>query len=128
MIAAMTVRSLFPILRTRDLPRLLAFYVTAFGAVEHYRWEDVYVALSLGGDGAGIGIGLEPAAREGDQLSLWVYVDDVDAVFRACLDTGASSVADPADMPWGERVAQIHDPDGNLVYLGATSGTGASTT
>jgi uncharacterized glyoxalase superfamily protein PhnB len=27
-------------------------------------------------------------------------------------------VAEPADMPWGERVAQVRDPDGNLVNLG----------
>lgn len=122
----MTVRSLFPILRTRDLPRLVAFYATAFGATEHYRWGDVYVALSIGRES--LGIGLEPAAREGDQLSIWIYVDDVDAVHQACMDAGATSLAAPDDMPWGERVSQIHDPDGNLVYLGAASRADASTT
>jgi uncharacterized glyoxalase superfamily protein PhnB len=122
----MTVRSLFPILRTRDLGRLVAFYSTAFGATEHYRWDDVYVALSVGG--GSLGIGREPAAREGDQLSIWIYVDDVDAVHQACLDAGATSLVAPDDMPWGERVAQLHDPDGNLLYLGATSAAGASNT
>jgi lactoylglutathione lyase len=32
---------------------------------------------------------------------------------------GAPIVAAPEDQPWGERVAQTRDPDGNLVYLGA---------
>jgi uncharacterized glyoxalase superfamily protein PhnB len=27
---------------------------------------------------------------------------------------------DPAtDQPWGERVARVHDPDGNLVLIGS---------
>ena len=30
---------------------------------------------------------------------------------------GFEPVADPADMPWGERIAWLADPDGNLVML-----------
>jgi hypothetical protein len=31
-------------------------------------------------------------------------------------------------MPWGERVAQVRDPGGNLVNLGAEAGAAAATT
>lgn len=30
---------------------------------------------------------------------------------------GAESIAAPEDLPWGERVAQVRDPDGNLLYV-----------
>lgn len=115
----MVVRSLFPILRTRDLAALQKFYETVFDAVEHYRFEDVYVALTVGG--GQLGIGLEPEVASGDQVSIWLYVDDVDAVHRAAVEAGARSVMPPSDMPWGERVAQVHDPDGNLLQLGSES-------
>ncbi len=113
----MAVRSLFPILRTRDLAALISFYERAFGGVVHNRFEEVYVAMTMG---SGIlGIGLEPEASGADQMAIWLYVDDVDAAYGAALDAGASSIEPPADMRWGERVAQVADPEGNRVYLGA---------
>jgi lactoylglutathione lyase len=42
---------------------------------------------------------------------------DVDGVFARAREEGYEAVSDPADMPWGERVAWIADPDGNLVML-----------
>jgi DNA-binding FrmR family transcriptional regulator len=32
----------------------------------------------------------------------------------------AEAVATPENRPWGERVASVRDPDGNLVHLGAS--------
>ena len=68
----------------------------------------------------GIGAGGETAE---DRFGYWVYVDDVDASIDAVSAAGAPAVAAPVDQPWGERVAQTRDPDGNLVYLGAAIGT-----
>lgn len=117
----MTVTRLFPILRTSDLPRLVAFYETAFSASVDYRYEhdgtDVYVALAVGG--GSIGIGFEPDVFAGDPVAIWLYVDDVDSAYSRAVAAGAASVAAPEDMPWGERVAQVRDPDGTLLYLGA---------
>ncbi|WP_091233535.1 glyoxalase/bleomycin resistance/extradiol dioxygenase family protein [Microbacterium sp. 3J1] len=115
----MGVTSLFPILRTSDLPRLASFYESAFDAVVTYRYTDdgidVYVALAVGG--GALGIGLEPRVTPGDPVAVWLYVDDVDAAFTGSLAAGAEAVAPPDDMPWGERVAQVRDPDGTLLYL-----------
>ena len=33
-------------------------------------------------------------------------------------EAGVEIVEEPADQPWGERVARVHDPDGNLVIIG----------
>ncbi|MCT9819702.1 VOC family protein [Microbacterium sp. W1N] len=118
----MAVRSGFPILSTRDLPDLVAFYERAFGAVVEYRFDqdgiDVYVSLAVGG--AKLGIGADPHTPDaGDRAALWFYVDDVDATFEAAVRSGASVEQEPADMPWNERVARIRDPHGTLINLGA---------
>lgn len=116
----MGVRSLFPILHSRDLPRLVAFYQDALGATVEYRFasgdEDDYVSLRLGTEALGIGR-VPDAATDGDRVALWFYVDDADAGFAAWTAAGGSAEQPPADMPWGERVAQVRDPDGNLVHL-----------
>ena len=115
----MTITSLFPIVRTSDLPRLVAFYERSFGAEVTYRFDhegiDVYVALAVGG--GQIGIGYEADVTRGDVIALWLYSDDADAAYHAALAAGAASVVPPEDMPWGERVAQVRDPDGNLLHL-----------
>ena len=120
----MTVRTLFPILSTRDLPALVAFYEQALGAEVTFRFPgehgDVYVSLAIGP--ASLGIGHDPdttdAVASGDRAALWVYVDDVDATFASALDAGAAAERAPTDMPWGERVAQVRDPAGHLVNFG----------
>lgn len=117
----MTVRSLFPILSTPDLPGLVSFYERALGAEVGYRFPDgtsadAYVSLRLGA--ATLGVGAASAPSTGDRIALWFYVDDVDAAHEAALRAGAGEERAPTDMPWGERVSQVRDPDGNLVNLG----------
>ena len=123
----MTVTQLFPILLTRDLPRLVAFYERTLHGAVAYRFgsadEDDYVSLTLGA--ASLGIGRDPKtpdAASGDRVALWFYVDDVDRAFGTWMRAGGDVVQEPLDMPWGERVAQVRDPDGNLVNLGAQPG------
>lgn len=117
----MAVRTTFPILSTRDLELLEAFYVEAFGAERTYAFtddgRDVYVALRIGDSALGIGL---DDARSGEPsgAALWLYVDDVDAAYRRAVDAGATSVAEPALMSWGERVAQVRDPAGFVLHLG----------
>ena len=121
----MSVRSLFPILLTRELPELVGFYERALGGVVAYRFPDehgadAYVGLQV--DGASLGIGRDENAAPpgaGERVALWFYVDDVDSAYAAWVSAGGHPIEPPADMPWGERVARVRDPDGNLVNLGA---------
>jgi predicted enzyme related to lactoylglutathione lyase len=49
---------------------------------------------------------------------LFVYVDDVDAtVEKIRRATEVTVLREPADMPWGERLAFVGDPEGNVVAL-----------
>lgn len=127
----MAVRKNFPLLVTEDLDRLVAFYREAFDAQRTYGFpdphapgHDVYVHLQLGG--GSLGIGEEAVVGPiGDRGAVWLYVDDVDESYQRARDAGASVVAPPEEMPWGERVGQIRDPDGFLLYLGSERAGGA---
>ena len=57
--------------------------------------------------------------------------DEVDRVFRELVAAGGSSYKEPWDAFWGQRYAQLEDPDGNMVDLyaalpdvGSASGAG----
>jgi uncharacterized glyoxalase superfamily protein PhnB len=115
------IESAFPILEVSDLPRALAFYRDAFGAVLSYRFPEsgdpVYVSLRAGSSSLGIGLAEDAAPGMPSNLLLWFYVDDVDRVTRELAAAGATVLEEPADQPWGERVALIADPFGTRVRL-----------
>jgi lactoylglutathione lyase len=110
----------FPIISVRDLPATRSFY-EELGFSQTYRFppEDEPLFVTMARGNSSIGMGASGAAEE-DSFGYWVYVDDVDAMLDRLRASGAPVVAEPADQPWGERVARTRDPDGNLVYLGAT--------
>ena len=115
--------AIFPIITTPDLAAALVFYRDLLGATVSYEFqgpdgETGYVGLELGA--AHLGIGRDPAATAGasERFSLWVYTDDCDAAVEHLRAAGVEIVEEPADQPWGERVARVADPDGNLVIIG----------
>jgi catechol 2,3-dioxygenase-like lactoylglutathione lyase family enzyme len=42
---------------------------------------------------------------------------DVDRIYRELMDAGTGSYKEPWDAFWGQRYAQVKDPDGNVVDL-----------
>ena len=110
------------ILSTPDLPRLVAFYTAALDAEVTYQFppegDPGYVALTLAGASLGIAADPTSAAADGPQRhALWLYCIDADAAAARLVATGGTLVSPPTDMPWGERVADLHDPDGNLLHV-----------
>ena len=47
----------------------------------------------------------------------WVFVPEVDKTYKRALELGASSVREPADMTWGDRVSGIKDKCGNTWWI-----------
>jgi PhnB protein len=47
----------------------------------------------------------------------YLYVPDVDAVYRRALTAGATSMSEPADQPYGDRTAGVKDVFGNQWYI-----------
>lgn len=52
-------------------------------------------------------------AEPGLSPGLYLYVDDVDAVFERAVEAGAETVHGPEDTEWGTRRARIRDLDGH---------------
>lgn len=121
------IRSAFPIVSTADLPRALAFYVGVLGGNITYRFpsdgEPQYVGMDLGS--SHIGIGADPQLRDEAsrrRISLWVYVDDCSAAVEQMRAKAVSILEEPSDQPWGERIARVSDPDGNVIIIGSKIG------
>jgi lactoylglutathione lyase len=124
---ANVIQSAFPIISTPDLTRALTFYRDLLGGIVTYQFPAEgppgYVGMDLGS--SHIGIGEEPEIGEASgrqRLSLWIYVDDCDVVVDELKASEVPVLEEPADQPWGERLARISDPDGNTVLIasGAT--------
>ena len=106
----------FPIISVPDLPATRRFY-EQLGFTQTFQFppegEPGFVTMERGESSIGIGAGGGPT------FAYWVYVDDVDATVEELRVSGVPVIEDPVDQPWGERVAQVRDPAGNLVHLGA---------
>ncbi|MEU6741986.1 VOC family protein [Streptosporangium sandarakinum] len=110
-----------PIIVTPDLPRLQAFYERLLGAVEVNRFPDegpvFFVGLRLGDSELGLVSRAEIDLSVPSRILLSVRVDDVNGLLERVEAAGGRVLGPSNDMPWGERVAHVHDPDGNKVNL-----------
>lgn len=119
----------FPIIHTSDLPRALGFYRDLLDGDVVYRFpeegEPGFVAMDIGSSHLGIAYVEDLEAAAGDRrFALWVYAEDCDAAVDRLRAGGAPITAEPADQPWGERMARVLDPDGNEVIVGQRAGPG----
>jgi len=114
-------RDAFPILQVAKVHRSLGFYRDLLGFEVTYSFpsDDDPQFVSLAIDGGKLGLGCTDGAVETASTSIWLYVDDVDAAVAELRKADVRIVAEPADQPWGERVASIADPDGYVVHVGA---------
>lgn len=106
---------IFPTLRSTDWAATQAFYAKA-GFDVIFEWRDapdfpVYAGL------LGHGVAFHVSEHDGDCQpggSVAIYVDDVDATHATLAGLGLNPPA-PEDMPWGDRMFTVEDPDGNSV-------------
>jgi uncharacterized glyoxalase superfamily protein PhnB len=114
----------FPIINCVDLRRTLDWYRRVLAGTVAYRFpevgEAVYLTLRVGAGQVALAAGTGPAMygevplpATGHAVDICVYVPDLDeAVTRA-----GSAVVPPAEMPWGERVAYLRDPEGTMLLV-----------
>ena len=123
---ASTIR---PVIVTHDLDRLLSFYIELLGATEVMRFPEdgpvFYVGLTLGDSELGLSTDTSVVAGPPGRMLLSIEVADVDALLPTVASLGGESTSGANDMPWGQRVAHIKDPDGNVVNLTQQLGAGA---
>jgi uncharacterized glyoxalase superfamily protein PhnB len=113
--------TLTPQLALDDAAGTIEWYKRAFGARE--------ISRGLGPDGkimhAELAVGDSrfmvndvmpgmkgPKALGGSPASLWLYVDDSDAVFNRAVAEGGTVQMPIADQFWGDRAGAVADPAG----------------
>lgn len=122
----------FPVIYAKDVARVAEFYAR-LGFEERFRMPGPDGApgfIGLARDAAELAVTSEESPRmlagvepgPGPRHELFIYVEDVDGTVSALRELGASVVREPVDMPWGERVGFVADPEGNLVSLAAPAG------
>ena len=109
-----------PYLLVRDVRAMLDFLTDVFGAVELRRQADADGTIRHAevriGDSV-VMVGVRPWA-ELPISSVHVYVADVDRAYARALDHGAASLAEPRDLPYGDRSAGVRDTQGNYWWIG----------
>jgi len=117
--------SITPYLTVDDGRKAIEFYKRAFDATErgvmsvpdgriaHAELEigDAVVMLC---DNLPEFAGRTPRALGGTTVSIFLFVEDVDAVFQRAEDAGATIIMEPDDQIWGDRLGQVEDPFGHL--------------
>ncbi len=110
-----------PIVSTPDLPRLRAFYETVLGATQTLRvpaeGPEFFIHLRIGDTFLGVVQKDDAEIGAPVRIILSAEVDDVDALLPIVESAGGTAPSPPHDMPWGQRVAHVHDPDGNMLNL-----------
>jgi PhnB protein len=117
-----------PYLTVHDGNAALAFYATAFGAVEsqrvvmddgrlgHAEFLLGSVTFFLSDEFPEMGV-TSPRTLGGTTTALHLEVADVDTAFARAVAAGATSVMDPADQPHGARHGTLIDPFGHRWML-----------
>jgi PhnB protein len=117
-----------PYLAIKNAASALDFYKTAFGATETYkliipdgrvghaeiRLGDSLIMLSDEFPEFG---GKAPESLGGSPVSIHLYVEDVDAVFKRALAAGARELKPVMDQFYGDRSGQLQDPFGHLWWV-----------
>ena len=49
--------------------------------------------------------------------SLYLYVPDVDATYRQAIQAGGTSMGEPKDQHYGDRMGGVKDPAGNFWWI-----------
>ena len=116
----------FPVVYASDVEATAAFY-ERLGFERHVQMPPEgtpgYVGLRRAGGEVAVVDRAWPQdqfgvpAGDGPRVEMFVYVDDVDATVAELTGAGTRILRPAADMPWGERVAYVADPDGNPVAL-----------
>ena len=109
-----------PYLHPRRAEPLIAFLKRAFGAEEIAKYASpdgvVHHAVVRMGDSV-IEMGEAHGKYETMDAMFYLYVPNMEDVYRRALAAGATSFQEPTDQPYGDRNAGVKDNFGNKWYI-----------
>jgi PhnB protein len=117
-------QTLTPYLSVDDAEAAIDFYRRAFGATEQARMASpdgkiAHAELQIGDSKVMLADAFPqftvkpPKDIGGTTVGIFMYVDDVDQVFRQAVEAGATSTMEPEDQFWGDRFGTVTDPFGH---------------
>jgi lactoylglutathione lyase len=126
--AQATIPRAFPVVYASDVGREARFW-ELLGFERHVELpadgEPGYVGLRSSAPGVELAVtngqwatdryGL--SVGDGPRFEMYIYVADLDGMLRQLGDAGVPILRAAEDMPWGERIATVADPEGNPVAL-----------
>ena len=123
-------QTLTPYLPVDDAAEAIEFYQRAFGAKERSRMpapdgKIAHAELEIGNSVVMVSDPFPQATAKppkelgGTSASIFMYVENVDEVFRQAIDVGATPTMEPEDMFWGDRFAVVVDPFGHRWMISA---------
>ena len=127
----MAVHEMFAHLCVENAVEAISFYEKAFGATEKFRLVEPGGRIGhaeLDFDGATLMLADEfpeigvksPPSIGGSPVTIYLQVDDADAVVGRAAQEGATIEMPPTDMFYGERMAVLQDPFGHRWNIGHT--------
>ena len=113
--------SVTPYLTVRGATKVIDFLKHAFGAkLSHDAIKrpdgSIMHAQVLIGDSR-IMIAEENEMTKATASTLYLYVPDVDSVFRQAVKSGGQAIMEPSDMFYGDRSGGVKDPSGNSWFI-----------
>jgi PhnB protein len=120
--------TLSPSLIVDPASEAIDFYKRAFGATERGVMQGpdgriAHAELQIGdsvlmvSDPYPMQNARSPKDLGGTTVSIFMYVEDVDAAYKQAIDAGATSGMEPDDMFWGDRFRGPHGPVGHAWAL-----------
>jgi PhnB protein len=114
------LQSVNPYLHPRRAEPLISFLKRVFGAQEVAKYQSpdgvIHHAVVRVGD-AVLEMGEAHGQYEPMPAMFYLYMPNVDAVYRQALAAGATSFQEPTDQPYGDRNAGVQDTFGNKWYI-----------
>jgi uncharacterized glyoxalase superfamily protein PhnB len=115
-----------PVLLVRDVAKAAAYYVDKLGFSVDRFWGEPPTFTIAKRDGVfimlnqvGAGDDFRPNGAYDGRFSVYVDVDDADAMHAELQAKGADIVCDPEDQPYMMREFQVRDLDGHLLGFGS---------
>jgi PhnB protein len=113
-----------PYLSVDDAAKAIDYYKKAFGAKERVRMDapggkighaelEIGDSLVMLADSFPQSSTKPPKELGGTSASVFMYVEDVDAVVKRAVDEGATVTMEVADQFWGDRFGSVQDPFGH---------------
>ena len=118
--------TLTPQLMLDNAPQTIDWYKKAFGVEEVSRFlgpdgKIMHAELKVGDSRFMVGEVMKdqkgPRALGGSPASLWLYVDNSDALFNKAVGAGAKVHMAMADQFWGDRAGAVIDPAGYVWWV-----------